>query len=119
MIKALMLFLRCAIRTENEVNYSFGISRYNDENEIYLDIKSVDINVGVSKYSTKNIMSACNSHFASDTKTRDFLEYFLRKFLAKNKIKDGTVYIELEGRVIRIRNKSINEQSVLRISISK
>lgn len=114
-----MLFLRCDIRTENDTNYSFGISRYNDENEIYLDITNVDINVGVSKYSTKNIMAVCNPHFTSDPKTRDFLEFFLRKFLSKNKIKDGTVYIELAGRVIRIRNKSINEQSVLRINISK
>jgi len=119
MIKALMLFLRCAMRVENETNYSLGVSRYNDENEIYLDITNVNINIGVSKYSVKNIMNACNPHFTTDIKTRDFLEYFLRKFLDKNNIKEGTIYLEIEGLVIRIRNKNINEQSVLRISISK
>ena len=117
MLKALMLFLRCAFNIEKEVKYSFSISRYNDENEIYLDISNVDINIGVTKYTVKNIIYGCRNYLDFDTKK--FLEFFLQKFLRKNNIKDGTVYIDISGKIIRIRNKNINEQSVLRINISK
>lgn len=119
MIKALMLYLRCAMSIEKEFKYSFTISRYANENEIYMDITTVDINIGVNKYTVKNIMSACASYFTQDIDTKNFLELFLRKFLAKNKIDDGTVYIDVSGKIIRIRNKSISQQSVLRINISK
>jgi len=119
MIKALLNSLSCKNTIENHPPYSFSIAHYDDEHEIYLDIKNIDISIGVPKYSTKNIMTACTNALHDYNETRNFLSYFLEKFFEKNKVKESTLYLELDDKVIRIRNISINNHNVLRVSINR
>jgi hypothetical protein len=119
MIKALMRYFKCRLENNNEPLYSFTVSRYDEENEIYLDIKSVQINVGVTKYTVQNIMNVCNSYFLDDIELKKFIEFFLTKFLRKNIVRDSTIYITYNKLTIRIRNISLKNQSVLRIIIDK
>ncbi len=118
MIKAILSIIAYKKIIESPIPYSFTIARYDDEQEIYLDIKNIDISVGVTKYTVKNIMAACSMSLYDYNETRKFLTYFLEKFLKKNKILESVLYLELDGKVIRIRNITIDNRRVLRIGIS-
>ena len=119
MIKALSKYFSCYSREENIPTFSIDVSRYDSENEVYMDIKNVDINIGVTKYTTHYIISACNSRLQNDIETKKLLEFFLNKFLSKNKVKDSVIYITVNGTNIRVRNTTLQTSTVLRLSVNK
>ena len=118
MIKALLnLFKR---NTNVDIpSYSFNIVRYIDENEVYEDVKTIDINVGVSKYSREAIIYAVSPFLKELPETKEFLIFFLEKLLQNLKINESVLYIHIDGKVIRVKNSSINNHSTIRIIINK
>jgi hypothetical protein len=119
MIKALYNFLKCNIDTEPPPKYSFTYDKYNNEREVHMEIKNVDVNVGVNGYTSKKIISACETAMPKDNKILHFLKYFLDKFFSKNNVKESIIYIEIDGKLIRIRNIMSSNQSVIKLSIDK
>jgi glycine cleavage system H lipoate-binding protein len=118
MIKALLnLFKRDDI--VNTPSYSFSIVRYSDENEIYEDVKSIDINVGVSKYSRDSILSAISPFLKEKPKTKKFLEFFLEKLLEKLKVVESVMYLHIDNKVIRVKNNTVSNPTIIRIIINK
>jgi hypothetical protein len=118
MIKALLnLFKRDD--NVNTPSYSFSIVRYSDENEIYEDVKTIDINVGVSKYSRDSILSAISPFLKEKPGTKKFLDFFIGKLLEKLKVVESVIYFHIDNKVIRIRNNAISNPSIIRIIINK
>ncbi len=118
MIKALLnLFKR---NTNVDIpSYSFDVVRYLDENEVYEDVKTIDINVGVSKYSREAIIYAVSPFLRELPEIKDFLDFFLGKLLKKLKFNDSVLYIHIDSKVIRVKNNTINNHSAFRIIINK
>jgi hypothetical protein len=119
MIKALSNFFRCINDIEPSPKYSFTYDRYDDENEAYSEIKNVDINIGVNAYTMKKIIYAYEIATNKNDKSLNFLKYFLDKFLSKNNPTESIIYIHLDKRIIRIRNITLNNHRVLKLSIDK
>jgi len=119
MIKALIKIFGCNSKEEDIPNFSFTLTRYDSESEIYLDVKNIDVNIGITKYAVQNIMNECYLFLQDKIETKKFLEFFLNKFISKNKIKDSTVYITINDTTIRIRNTNLQNKTVLRLIIDK
>lgn len=119
MIKALYNFFGCNNNIEPQLKYSFIYDKYDSEEEAYVDIKNVDINIGVNEYTTKKIMSAYEKVMQQNDNTYHFLKYFLGKFFNKNSIKESIVYIQIDDKLIRIRNITLKNQRVLKLIIDK
>jgi len=117
MIKALIKIFGCNSKEEDIPNFSFTLTRYDSESEVYLDVKNIDVNIGITKYTVPNIMNECYSFLEDKPETKKFLEFFLGRFFSKNNIKDSTVYITLDDITIRIRNTSLQNKTVLRLII--
>ena len=118
MIKALLNLFRRNTKVDIPT-YSFSVVRYTDETEVYEDVNTIDINVGVSKYSRETIIYAVSPFLKELPETRNFLDFFLGKLLQKLKVSDSVIYFHIDGKVIRVRNSTINNPSITRIIINK
>lgn len=116
MIRAIFNFLK-GKKIYNIPNYSFILTKYTDENDIYYDIRSIDIDIEVKNYTLYELSREYSPLLIDETETKQFLDFFISKLLERNVIDENKIYIQINNKTIRIKNKSIINDKILRIDI--
>jgi hypothetical protein len=116
MIRAVFNFFKYR-KIYNIPNYSFTLSKYVDENDIYYDIENIDIDIEVDKYSTHKISREYSPFLLNDSEIKKFLDFFIGKLLERYDVEENKIYIRVNDKTIRIKNTSILNDKILRIDI--
>jgi len=96
-------------------DYYLTVENFRDEKEIYIDIKHIDVNLGVSNYNFETIVVTYEKLLTNPT--RYTVNKYMEKFLQKSTIEEGIMYIDLGNYIIRLKNSSIKNNRVIRIMI--